>query len=194
MRLFTCAFCSNLVYFENTTCESCGNRLGYLPVANAVYALEASGDNWLSVGETKAEFRFCTNARQDACNWLIPVDSTETLCAACRHNRTIPDLSIDENLFRWRKFELAKHHLFYGLLRLQLPLATRVENPDFGLAFDVLVDDPEGSGSKVLTGHQDGVITLNLAEADDAERESRRTQLGEPYRTLLGHFRHEIGH
>jgi len=46
----------------------------------------------------------------------------------------------------------------------------------------------------VRTGHDNGVITLNLAEADDAIREQRRTELGEPYRTLLGHFRHEVGH
>jgi hypothetical protein len=182
-----------MVYFENRTCESCGSRLGYLPASNDVYALQANGDGWLALGESKAAFRFCANAELDACNWLVPADSTDTLCASCCHNRTIPDLAIEENLGRWRKFEFAKHHMFYGLLRLQLPLETRIENPEFGLAFDVLVDGPDPN-NKVLTGHQDGVITLNLAEADDAEREKRRTQLGEPYRTLLGHFRHEIGH
>jgi hypothetical protein len=46
----------------------------------------------------------------------------------------------------------------------------------------------------VLTGHDEGVITLALSEADDAERERRRTAMGEPYRTLLGHVRHETGH
>jgi hypothetical protein len=45
-----------------------------------------------------------------------------------------------------------------------------------------------------MTGHDEGLITLALAEADDAERERRRTAMGEPYRTLLGHFRHEVGH
>jgi hypothetical protein len=45
-----------------------------------------------------------------------------------------------------------------------------------------------------MTGHTDGVITINLAEADDLECERRRHQMGEPHRTLLGHFRHEIGH
>jgi hypothetical protein len=193
MKLFVCAFCSNMVYFENRVCEDCGKRLGYFPASNNLYALESSGDSWLSLGEVN-EFRFCANVEYDACNWLIPAGSPDMLCAACRHNRTIPDLSINENVVRWRRFELAKHHLFYGLLRLRLPLETRFENPEFGLAFDVLVDDPERPGGMVLTGHQDGVITLNLAEADDAEREKRRSDLGEPYRTLLGHFRHEIGH
>lgn len=190
MKLFVCTSCSNLVYFENRACESCGSRLGYFPEAHRVLALEPVADSWISLGEIK-EFRFCANAEHDACNWLIPADSPDRLCAACRHNHIIPDLSLDENLSRWRKLEMARHHMFYGLLRLRLPLETRLEDPAFGLAFDTLVETP---GTVVRTGHQDGVITLNLAEADDAIREQRRTELGEPYRTLLGHFRHEIGH
>jgi hypothetical protein len=45
-----------------------------------------------------------------------------------------------------------------------------------------------------MTGHDNGVITIAVIEADDVERERRRVAMGEPYRTLLGHFRHEIGH
>jgi hypothetical protein len=45
-----------------------------------------------------------------------------------------------------------------------------------------------------MTGHENGIITIALTEADDIERERRRHDMGEPYRTLLGHFRHEIGH
>ncbi len=45
-----------------------------------------------------------------------------------------------------------------------------------------------------MTGHAGGLITLNVAEADDPERERQRKSMGEPYRTLLGHFRHEIAH
>jgi len=191
MKLFVCASCSNLVYFENRTCESCGYRLGYFPEAHRVFALRPVAGSWISLGEVQ-EFRLCGNAEHDACNWLIPSVSADRLCAACRHNRVIPDLSLDENLSRWRKLERARHHMFYGLLRLRLPLETRLEDPAFGLAFDTLVETPDGG--MVRTGHQDGVITLNLAEADDAIREQRRTELGEPFRTLLGHFRHEIGH
>jgi len=193
MKLFVCSFCSNVVYFDNKICQRCQKQLGYFSDTNTMHALEPSGGLWLSLGEIN-EFRFCANAAHDACNWLIPAGSPERFCATCRHNQTIPDLSIDENLRRWRKFEVAKHHLFYGLLRLRLPVETRLENPRSGLAFEVLVDDPAITGGVVLTGHQDGVITLNLAEADDAVRERRRTELSEPYRTLLGHFRHEIGH
>ena len=104
----------------------------------------------------------------------------------------IPDLSLPENLSRWRALEAAKHRLFYTLFQLRLPVETQAESPA-GLAFQFLADVGPGAPS-VMTGHADGVITINLAEADDAERERRRQQMGELYRTLLGHFRHEIGH
>ena len=58
--------------------------------------------------------------------------------------------------------------------------------------FDFLRSPAEGP--RVLTGHASGLITLNVEEADDAKREKIRHDLREPYRTLLGHFRHEIGH
>ncbi len=90
--------------------------------------------------------------------------------------------------------ELAKHRLFYTLLRLQLPTPNRNDDAQGGLVFDFLADSPDPNGPKVMTGHDEGLITLALAEADDAEREARRTRMGEPYRTLLGHFRHEVGH
>jgi hypothetical protein len=154
-------------------------------------ALESGEECWSVVGDPKAQFRLCTNVQYGACNWIMPSDSDEALCEACRHNRTIPDLSIDENLHRWQKLELAKHYLFYGLLKFQLPLETRQQNTESGLAFDILSENAESVGG---TGHQNGVITINLAEADDAIREQRRTELGEPFRTLTGHFRHEIGH
>ncbi len=125
---------------------------------------------------------------------MVPCDSAESLCSACRHNRTIPDLSIGQNLERWRKLELAKRRMFYSLLRLRLPLANRIDDPEHGLAFDFLAEAPESGLPVVTTGHDDGVITINLREADDAEREKHRLQVGETYRTLLGHLRHEIGH
>jgi len=191
MKLFVCSFCANLVYFENDACECCGSRLGYFPAANQMLAMEPAGGNWMSPASPLTEFRFCANAEYDVCNWLIPADSTETSCAACRHNQIIPDLSIDGNLSAWRRLEQAKHHLFHGLISLRLPRETRQENPELGLAFDILADVTD---TAVRTGHRNGTITLDLAEANDAIRERRRTALGEPYRTLIGHFRHEIGH
>ena len=122
----------------------------------------------------------------------MPADGPEAFCTACRHNRTIPALSLPENLERWRRLEVAKRRLFYTLLRLRLPLTKRPEDPE-GLAFDFLSDDGP-SAPPVMTGHASGLITINIAEADDVERERRRTGMGEPYRTLLGHLRHEVGH
>jgi len=90
--------------------------------------------------------------------------------------------------------ETAKHRLFYSLLRLKLPLESRAEDPEHGLAFDFLADPPQTHASEVMTGHSNGLITLALKEADDVTREKVRTEMGEPYRALLGHFRHEIGH
>jgi hypothetical protein len=104
----------------------------------------------------------------------------------------IPDLSDHLNLARWRTLEAAKHRLFYALLRLQLRPQDRIDNPEGGLVFD-FIDDPL-DGARVLTGHDDGVITIALREANAAERERARLDLGEPYRTAIGHFRHEIGH
>ncbi|SMF50415.1 hypothetical protein SAMN02982917_2582 [Azospirillum oryzae] len=198
MKLFECQNCHQPLYFENTLCERCGHRLGYLPDVGTLSALDPTDHDgvWSALATTEPLYKFCANAELDACNWMLPADSADTHCAACRHNRTIPDLSDAENLTRWRKLELAKHHLFYTLTNLNLPLQTRTENPEEGLAFDFLSDTvaPDGTVTPVLTGHANGLITINVAEADDAEREKRRTEMGEPYRTLLGHFRHEIGH
>ncbi|WP_419896478.1 zinc-binding metallopeptidase family protein [Roseomonas sp. USHLN139] len=148
---------------------------------------------WRPRAAPEALHRFCDNARHKACNWLVPAESAARFCEACRHNRTIPDLSDPGNLAHWQKIEAAKRRAFYSFLRLGLPLVDRVEDPENGLAFDFLADAPDGS-EKVMTGHDNGLITLALAEADDAERTRRRTAMGEPYRTLLGHFRHESGH
>jgi hypothetical protein len=108
----------------------------------------------------------------------------------------IPDLSLTENQANWRRIQLAKHRLFYTLLKLRLPLKTKLEDTEHGLAFDFLVAPPphDMAAEPVMTGHDHGLITINLAEADDSERERMRRQMGEPYRTLLGHFRHEIAH
>jgi hypothetical protein len=194
MRLFECQHCGQLLYFENRKCERCGYRLGYVPEKGLLSALEQSGEEWRPLGAPEHHYVFCANAGHDACNWLVRADADVRYCAACRHNGTIPDLAPPNNLFAWRKIEAAKHRLFYTLLRLGLPLSTRSEDPEHGLVFNFLADAPDESEPKVMTGHDNGVITIALVEADDAERERRRAAMGEPYRTLLGHFRHEVGH
>ncbi len=196
MKLFECQKCGQLLHFENTRCESCGSQLGYLRARETLSVVEPDGDVWRALAEPERRYRFCANAQYDVCNWMVDDDRPSDYCAACRHNQTVPDLSIAENIVRWRKLEFAKHRLIYTLLKLRLPLATRAEDPD-GLAFDFLHPEalsPDGTAAPVMTGHASGVITINLDEADDAQRERIRTEMGEPYRTLLGHFRHEIGH
>jgi hypothetical protein len=195
MKLFECQHCGQPLYFENTRCESCGRLLGYLPAQETVTALEPDGGTWRALAEPTVSYRYCANEPHGVCNWLVRTDGPDIFCAACRHNRTIPDLSKPDNLANWRKMEMAKHRLFYTLLKLHLPLATKQEDPN-GLAFDFLATplDPSKQSGPVMTGHDNGLITISLAEADDSERERRRRHMSEPYRTLLGHFRHEIAH
>ncbi len=192
MKLFKCQNCGQVLYFENTVCEKCHSRLGYLSEVNLLSALVPAGGDWDALAAPGRRFRFCANAAHESCNWLLPADAAAAFCAACQHNRTIPDLAVPGNLIAWRKLELAKHRLFYGYQRLGLATPTRGEDATHGLVFDFLADTEPGK--PVLTGHDEGEIVLALSEADDAERERRRTKMGEPYRTLLGHFRHETGH
>ncbi|HYZ33627.1 MAG TPA: putative zinc-binding peptidase [Crenalkalicoccus sp.] len=192
MRLFRCQACGQVLHFENVRCERCGRPLGYLPGPATLSALEPDGRAFRALAVPEGRFRYCANAAYDACNWLLSARDKDSLCAACRHNRVVPDLAVPENLPPWRRWEVAKRRLAYTLMKLRLPMPDRRQDPRHGLAYDVLADTP--GGPPVMTGHAEGVITLALAEADDAERERRRTAMGEPYRTLLGHVRHESGH
>jgi len=201
MKLFECQKCGNAVHFENSACVACGSRLGYAPEEQKMIAVEALDTPaeerpvFHSVGRDGRRFYFCANADQGVCNWLVPVEDTHKLCRSCRHNRLAPDLTVDGNIGRWARIEKAKRHLFYSLLLWELPTPTLADDVGEPLFFNLIGDVQTGVGvQKVLTGHEDGQITLNIAEADDDERERRRIAMGEPYRTLLGHFRHEIGH
>ncbi|MCB8839054.1 putative zinc-binding metallopeptidase [Aurantimonas sp. VKM B-3413] len=193
MKLFSCPSCSQVVFFENVLCERCSHALGYEPESNRMLALEPEEGIWVSAGRHSdgSRWKYCGNYEFGVCNWLIPGDSADTFCKACRHNLTVPDASNPANVANWQRMEIAKRRMVYTLLRLRLPLFTRDEAPE-GLGFDFLAETP--GEQHVMTGHDDGLITIALVEADDAEREKRRTSMGEPYRTLLGHFRHEVGH
>ena len=136
--------------------------------------------------------RRCENGiRHAVCNWIVPALGGTTLCTACKMNRTIPDLRNTRNVLLWGRMELAKRRLIYTLLRLGVKLPSKSENSKTGLAFDIV---STVSNPAVTTGHLNGVITVNLEEADDTYRQIHRQQLGENSRTLLGHFRHESGH
>jgi hypothetical protein len=195
MRLFACSGCANTVHFDNTVCVSCHRRLGFRPSRLDMVALEPVDAHWAAIedGGSHAVI-LCANAEVGACNWLVEGEDQEGYCMACRHNLTIPNLDNPENAENWRRIEAAKRHMFYSLIRFGLPLVTRIEDPENGLGFDFLSDDATPPDQPVLTGHLNGLITLNIAEGSDAERESRRVALGEPFRTLVGHFRHEVGH
>jgi hypothetical protein len=195
MRLFACQTCGQILHFENTRCEQCGAELGYLPEMSTLTALEPleAAGTFRPLAETQRRVRRCDNAEQNGCNWVVPAEGPDTHCLACRHNRIIPDLSDATNRSLWQKIESAKRRAFYSFVRLDLPMRSLAEDPDHGLAFDFLADQP-GASERVMTSHDDGLITIALTEADDAERAKRRTGMGEPYRTLLGHFRHESGH
>jgi hypothetical protein len=167
--------------------------LGYLPEVEVVTGLMNEGVVFRSLATSRGRYRYCANFGYDACNWLIRAEQPDQFCVACRHNRMIPDLSVPENLTHWRMIEIAKHRLFYTLLKLRLPLVTKSECPD-GLAFDFLAGPPHPAAPPVMTGHDNGLITINVAEADAVERARQQRENSEPYRTLLGHFRHEIAH
>lgn len=196
MRLFECQNCASVVYFNNTACVNCGYRLGYIAESSVISALEPSGEAWTALADPGKPYIFCSNAADGVCNWLVAPDSGSTFCLACRHNRTIPDLTVPQNWTNWAKLEAAKRQLFYSLIQWGLPTPDLAEDPSDGLVFDFVGDQvaADGTVENNLTGHAHGVITMNIAEADDAEREHRRAMMHEPYRTLLGHFRHEIGH
>jgi hypothetical protein len=134
---------------------------------------------------------------------MVAADDPQPFCRACRCNDVIPDLSVPENLFYWRKMEAAKRHALYTLLKLHLPFGSKHESAaGHGLLFRFMSDKdvhseftlPLEGLTPIYTGHEQGEITINLAEADDIARTRARIKLGEGYRTLLGHFRHELGH
>jgi hypothetical protein len=196
MKTFHCDHCQALLFFESTKCLTCGHVLAYLPDQQCIATLEP-GENgqWRRVGAMTEgpRYRLCANYEgAQVCNWALRADETQTLCASCRLTRVIPSLELAGHKDAWAKLESAKRRMLYTLHMLGCPVRDRTEDPQKGLACQFLAESPEGP--KILTGHDNGVITVNIAEADDATRETQRNVLHQPYRTLLGHFRHEIGH
>jgi hypothetical protein len=200
-RAFRCR-CGRPVFFGNSQCLACGTALGYDPVRGLVLPIEPAQPegHWRAVGgrRSKRAYRRCSNLGSPAaCNWLFESTDryagTPPLCRCCRLNRMLPDLSVPENAVYWRRIAQAQRRLVSTLIGLGLPVKSRLsEDTRQGLAFDLLHALP--GGPAVITGHADGIITLDVQEADDAHREQRRNELREPYRTLLGHLRHETGH
>ncbi len=202
-RSYHCGNCDKPIFLRNSLCLNGGTVAGYEPERRTMVSLLPTETEavWEIVGEPGARAMRCANLdTAAACNWLIDANPDGSFdkpnqypgfCLACSLNRMVPDQSIDRNQELWRRIEIAKRRLVSQLLALALPVETRLERPN-GLAFDMIEND--AVTPRVMTGHNEGLITLNIEEADDAVREQLRAQMREPYRTLLGHFRHEIGH
>ncbi len=200
MRLFRCDHCGNALYFENVTCLQCGSTLAFLPGRMDLCAVEPLGEAGQGLWQRKVpgrraagqRWRMCEHREATrSCNFAVPAADPNPLCVSCRLTRVLPDLSDPKNRVRWYRIEGAKRRLFFTLARLRLLPAEPPAGQAAGPLFEFKQDLP---GQPVLTGHEAGVITLNVAEADDEERMRRRVALHEPYRTLLGHLRHESGH
>lgn len=199
MKTFHCQHCGHPLFFENVQCLQCGSALAFLPDRMAMAAIEsAPGDDslWRPRARPRqasaARYRLCHNhQRHQSCNFAVPADDPNPLCVSCRQTRVLPDLSVPGNQERWYRVEGAKRRLFYTLAKLGLVDPRPAGGASDGPSFEFLADVP---GQPVMTGHSAGVITINIAEADDAERVRRRVEMHEPYRTLLGHLRHESGH
>jgi hypothetical protein len=204
VRIFRCDHCGHPVFFENVQCLHCGSALAFLPDHMFLAAVEPVGDA-PQLWERKSDksdgtrYRLCSNHTvHQACNFAVEESDPNPLCVSCRQTRLLPDLSVGDNQARWYRIEVAKRRLYYTLAKLGLISAGAAQTPTdpnappAGPVFEFLADLP--GGPTVMTGHRNGVITLNIAEADDDERTHRRVALQEPYRTLLGHLRHESGH
>jgi len=199
LKLFTCTCCSHPVYFENTICLHCQASLGFDPKLRKIISLQShagvvfeklDGDQIV----TDELYKYCLNKQHSVCNWLIPAKEEESFCAACQLNQTIPNLNRPDHLEKWQRIEVAKHRLVYALLRFKLPIIPKHKDELRGLAFDFKAQDPTPLAKRLLTGHKQGLITLNIEEANDVSRMMAQQQMDEVYRTLLGHFRHESGH
>jgi hypothetical protein len=207
-RAYQCQ-CGRPVFLSNSECLACHTPLGYVIERLGVVPLQpaAEPDTWNVFGDDggKAYHRCANFVTAAGCNWMMPAPRegdddpsfgtaglAQGYCLSCSTTRTIPDLSVEGNGELWRKLERAKRRLISQLLALGLPVVTRFTDPVHGMSFDFLSNVP--GALHVLTGHEQGVITLNAEEAEDSVRERIRAEMREPYRTLVGHFRHEIGH
>lgn len=190
MRIFNCERCANVVSFDCQRCPTCDASVGYLSEERLIRVLLDTSDpvSFAIAGRTSPVWR-CLNSAW-GCNWVVDAGSETPWCRSCRLTRGRPDDARRDAIEAWIVAEAAKRRLVHQLDELALPIEVRSATAPDGLAFD-LVHLPGHGG---ITGHLDGVVTLDLAEVDDRHRDDLRRRLGEPYRTVIGHLRHEIGH
>ena len=209
MRTFQC-ICENTLFFDNSLCLRCGKETGFCPACRAVVALVPKPHGGWRCGNAACGVALvkCANyLKYDVCNRCVlaekvtPLDKP-ALCDCCCLNQTTPDLAVPAFKVKWHRLESAKRRLFYDLDLLGLPYRFDESDPRPKLRFDFKADAiPEqgiwrclGKEERVYTGHANGLITINVREACDVERERLRVDFGETHRTLIGHFRHEIAH
>lgn len=196
MKYFACAHCHNQIFFANSFCVNCQTSLGYVASKKDMGSFKQHNDTlWLALNANYANERYkpCFNYQHHkVCNWMIPADSPEIYCESCLLTHTIPSLDNPDHIVYWARLEHAKRRFLYLMQQLHLlPRPKKDDNDRYGLRFNFLMP---AENAMVLTGHANGVITLNASEADVIYRETTRVKMGENYRTLLGHFRHESGH
>ncbi|GAB5452199.1 MAG: putative zinc-binding metallopeptidase [Halioglobus sp.] len=199
MRPLYCA-CTQPVFHDNTDCGNCGRTLGFDPMTLQMHSANSTPEGLLRDDEGNL-FQLCANRRQySVCNGLVPLGTTpdaDALCNTCLLNRTIPVVTRKKNLNRWQRLESAKRRCVAGLTAIGLEAGAGNGNQAGPMRFDFIEDKrshPDVLEQFVSTGHKDGLITINLMEADEIQRVQQRELSGERYRTLLGHFRHEAGH
>lgn len=195
MQSFYCT-CGKEVFFENIQCLECKRVLGFDSDSLSMKSFLWSESGHL-ISTENIYYKYCKNYYDfDVCNWLLKSDNPNHYCVSCELNQLIPEVTVPEKRYWWFKLEESKRRLVYTLLKLKLPIISKQRSAN-GLAFAFLEDrrmNPAIHREIVNTGHAQGLITIYLAEADDIARERTRIEMGEDYRTLLGHFRHESGH
>jgi hypothetical protein len=189
MRDFHCPNCGQRLTFENSACLACGSALGFSLAEMALLVITTGEDADRAGFVSASDYDLCANRYVAECNWLVP-RNPGGLCESCQLTIERPNDADRAGLAEFASAEAAKRRLVVELHELKLPIVGRLEDPDYGLAFRLLSSAHE----TVMTGHENGIITIDLAEGDDVHREQLRVEMDEPYRTLLGHFRHEIGH
>jgi hypothetical protein len=196
MQTYTCQ-CGGRLFFQSTRCVACEHDVARCPHCRTISAVEHDNDNENDSDHRvrcltcRAAIRHCANrVEYGVCNGAVPADEEDPRCAYCSLNRTVPDLTVHGNLQKWQRLEQAKHRVLFDCQRLGLPLGDHDDPVGKPLRFDFKSSTVE----PVATGHAEGVVTIELSEADSVQRERTRVQFGEPQRTLVGHIRHELGH
>jgi hypothetical protein len=210
MRSFTCT-CGNQLFFDNSICMRCKHEVGWCPCCKAIVDVITANDGAFACACCHTALVKCENyARHNVCNRFVVSQKSEgsqgetsqgIFCDCCRFNRIVPDLKVAGNHEKWYRLEAAKRRTLYGMNHVGFPYGTQADGIVPALIFDFkgdIIPDRRyrlmGPFQKIYTGHENGVITINIQEADDVEREKLRVNLHEAQRSLLGHFRHEFGH